>query len=167
MKQNTTVAFGPLMLLGLLVSGCATPSATDGGAAEFLGPGAVNALANPTRIEGWNFQRPDGTIMADPGIRPLELSIAKQLGAILLDDATYSKPARSGGFEHTVGYRVWGGGGESIDVLVSLGNDQVQIKSMGYNGQPISEIAGVTAGHDALVKVARAAFADYKAMGGQ
>jgi hypothetical protein len=165
MKVSTT-AFASLMLLGLLVSGCAARPAADEGAAGFLGAGPVSVLSNPTRVEGWNFQRADGTIAADTGIRPLDISIAKQLSVILLNDATYRAPAGSGGFEHAVGYRIWSGG-DSIDVLVSFANDQVQVKSMGYNGQPMSEIAGVTAGHDALVKVARSAFPDFKAPAGK
>ena len=53
-----------------------------------------------------------------------------------------------------------------IDVMLSLGNDQVQIKSMGSaGGQPISQSAGVTAAHDALAGVARKAFPELKVPG--
>jgi hypothetical protein len=163
MKVATiTTSLFSMMLLGLSVGGCATRPSADEAAAEFLGAGPVNVLSNPTRVEGWNFQRPDGSIMSDPTIRPLDLSVAKQLGAILLDGGTYRLPARSGGFAHAVGYRVWRGG-ESVDVFVSFANDQVQVKSMGNGGQPISEVAGVTAAHDALVGVAKKAFPEFKA----
>jgi len=155
-----------LMLLGVLVvvSGCATPQEGDVAAVEFLGAGPVHILSDPSRVEGWNFQRADGSTMSDAPLRPLDVSIGKQLGKILLDDATYRKPARDGAFEHTVGFRLWRGG-ESIDVMLSLENDQVQIKSMGNNGQPISQSAGVTAAHDALVGVAKKAFGELKTPG--
>ena len=154
-----------LMLIGVLVvGGCASPKEGDVAAVEFLGPGPVNILSDPSRVEGWNFQRADGSIMTDAPLRPLDVSIGKQLGKILLDDATYRKPARDGAFEHTVGFRLWRGG-ESIDVMLSLENDQVQIKSMGNNGQPISQSAGVTAAHDALVGVAKKAFGELKTPG--
>ena len=154
-----------LLVLGagvLLMSGCATPKEGDVGAVEFLGPGPVNILSDPSRVEGWNFQRADGSITSDAPLRPLDVSIGKELGAILLNDATYRRPAQDGAFEHTVGFRVWRGG-ESIDVMLSLGNDQVQVKTMGGAGQPISQLAGVTAAHDELVRVARKAFPELKA----
>lgn len=157
-----------LMVLGVLVvavvSGCATPQEGDVAAVEFLGPGPVSVLSDPSRVEGWNFQRADGSVMTDAPLRPLDVSIGKELGKILLDDATYRKPAREGAFEHTVGFRVWRGS-ESIDVMLSFGNDQVQVKTMGGAGQPISQTAGVTAAHDALVGVARKAFGEMKAAG--
>jgi hypothetical protein len=156
-----------LMLLGLLVvvvSGCAAPRQEELVSAEFLGPGPVNTLSDPSRVEGWNFQRADGSIMADAPLRPLDVSIGKQLGAILLNDATYRTPARDGAFEHTVGFRIWRGN-ESIDVMLSLGNDQVQVKTMGGSGQPISQLAGVTVAHEELVGVARKAFPELKAAG--
>jgi hypothetical protein len=154
-----------LMVLGVLVvSGCAAPREGDVAAVEFLGPGPVNILSDPSRVEGWNFQRADGSVMTDAPLRTLDVSIGKELGAILLNDATYRKPAREGAFEHTVGFRIWRGS-ESIDVMLSLGNDQVQVKTMGGGGQPISQSAGVTAAHDALVGVAKKAFAELKAPG--
>jgi hypothetical protein len=157
-----------LMLLGVLVvvvSGCAAPRQEDVVAEDFLGAGPVHILSDPSRVEGWNFQRADGSIMADAPLRPLDVSIGKEVGKILLNDATYRTPARDGAFEHTVGFRLWRGG-ESIDVMLSLGNDQVQIKSMGSaGGQPISQSAGVTAAHDALAGVARKAFPELKVPG--
>jgi hypothetical protein len=164
MKSTTTTL---LMLLGVLVvvvSGCAAPRQEELVAEEFLGPGPVNILSDPSRVEGWNFQRADGSIMADAPPRPLDVSVGKELGKILLNDATYQKPARDGAFEHTVGFRIWRGN-ESIDVMLSLGNDQVQVKTMGGSGQPISQLAGVTAAHDALVGVAKKAFPELKVAG--
>jgi hypothetical protein len=165
MKFTTTPL---LMLLGVLavvvVSGCAAPRQEDLVAEDFLGAGPVHILSDPSRVEGWNFQRADGSIMADAPLRPLDVSVGKELGKILLNDSTYRQPARDGAFEHTVGFRIWRGS-ESIDVILSLGNDQVQIKSMGNNGQPISQSAGVTAAHDALVGVARKAFPELKVGG--
>jgi hypothetical protein len=159
--MKSTITSLLTLLAVLVVGGCATPKEGDVAAVEFLGPGPVNILSEPSRVEGWNFQRADGSIMTDAPLRPLDISVGKELGKILLNDATYRKPARDGAFEHTVGFRVWRGG-ESIDVMLSFGNDQVQVKTMGSAGQPISQLAGVTAAHDALVGVARRAFPELK-----
>jgi hypothetical protein len=152
-----------VLVLGLSLCGCAaTPPQNDTGAVEFLGAAAVDILAAPTRIEGWNFQRPNGTLTSDPGIRELDLPIAKQLADILLNGETYSLPSRPGGFERHVGFRIYRGS-ESIDVLISFANDQMLVKYLAYNGQPTTSLAGVTAARDALLRVAHDAFPDYKA----
>ena len=160
MLLGMKLTIASLLMLGggiLLLSGCAAPKEGEVSAVEFLGPGPVNILADPSRVEGWNFQRPDGSIMTDAPPRPLDVSIGKELGAILLKDGTYRLPARDGAFEHTVGFRI-SRGAESIDVILSFGNDQVQVKAMGGAGQPISQSAGVTAAHNALAGVAKKAF---------
>ena len=149
-----------LIFLGVFIVliGCRAPQVGNVSSVEFLGPGPVNILSDPSRVEGWNFQRADGSIMTEAPLRPLDVSIAKELGAILLKDGTYRLPAREGAFEHTVGFRIWRAS-ESIDVMLSFGNDQVQVKTgSGGGATPISQTAGVTAAHDALVGVAKKAF---------
>jgi hypothetical protein len=151
-----------VLVLGLSLCGCAAaPPRNETGAIEFLGAAAVDILAAPTRIEGWNFQRPDGTLTTDPAIRELDLSIAKQLADILLNEETYRLPSRPGGFERHVGFRIYRGS-ESIDILFSFANDQMLVKYLAFNGQPTSSLAGVTAARDALLRVAHNAFPDYK-----
>jgi hypothetical protein len=154
--------FSVVLLMGVFLCGCSDQIAVDRAAADYLGAGAVHVLSEPSKIEGWNFQRGDGTIASDPPIRPLNLSVAKEVGAILLSQETYRSPARGGGFAHDVGYRIWRGD-ESVDVLVSFGNDQVQLKYRAYNGQQSSSFASVTAGRDRLIRVAQEAYSDYKA----
>jgi hypothetical protein len=151
-----------VLVLGLSLFGCAaTPPRNETGAVEFLGAAAVDILAAPTRIEGWNFQRPDGTLTSDPGIRTLELPIAKQLADVLLNGETYRLPSRPGGFERHVGFRVYRGS-ESIDIFFSFANDQMLVKYLAFNGQPTTSLAGVTAARDALLRVVHNAFPDYK-----
>ena len=148
---------GALLLLG----GCAHKG--DEGAeasANFLGPNAVYVLQAPTRVEGWNFQRGDGSTASDPGIRPLDAKIGKRLADVLLAGGTYSKPAGLGGFEPAVGYRVWREN-QSVDVLCSFVNDQVLVKYPAYNGNPTSATAGTTAARGELLKIAHEAFPDY------
>jgi hypothetical protein len=151
-----------LVVLGLSLSGCAATSPPNQTAAvEFLGAAAVDILDAPTRIEGWNFQRPDGTLTSDPGIRTLDLPIAKQLADILLDGQTYRLPSRPGGFERHVGFRVYRGS-ESIDVFFSFANDQMLVKYLAFNGQPTTSLAGITAARDPLLRVVHNAFPEYK-----
>ncbi len=151
-----------VLVLGLSLCGCAaTPPRNETGAIEFLGAAAVDILAAPTRIEGWNFQRPDGTLTSDPGIRELDLPIAKQLADVLLNGETYRLPSRPGGFERHVGFRVYRGS-ESIDIFISFANDQMLVKYLAFNGQPTTSLAGITAARDALLDVVHTAFPDYK-----
>lgn len=146
---------------GVVLCGCAKSGQADRAAAEFLGPGAVHVLERPTKVEGWNFQRPDGSIASEPPIRPLDLAVARELRAVVLDEDAYRTPARGGAFERAVGFRVWRGD-QSVDVLLSLANDQMLLKYLAYNGQPTSSLAGVGAARDRLIKVARAAFPEYR-----
>jgi hypothetical protein len=166
MLRDMKLIFAALVFGAFFAGGCARTQRDDQTAAEFLGPGAVYVLQAPTRIEGWNFQRPDGTIASDPAIRPLDLSIARDLAAILLNEQTYRQPARGGAFERTVGYRVWRDNG-SVEVLVSFNNDQLLLKYLAYNGQPTTSLAGASAAHDALLQVTRKAFPDYKPTSGR
>jgi hypothetical protein len=149
---------GTLLLLG----GCAHRG-EDGteASANFLGPNAVYILSAPTRIEGWNFQRGDGSTASDPGLRPLDAKIGKELAKVLLAGNTYSKPAGLGGFEPAVGYRVWREN-QSADVICSFANDQVLLKYPAYNGNPTSATAGTTAARAELLKIAHDAFPDYR-----
>jgi len=154
------VAFSTFVLL--TVCGCSTtPPADTAGAELALGPSPVYVLSAPTRIEGWNFVRPDGSMMTDAPIRQLDKSLAKELAGVLLDGNSYRLPARGGGFERTVGFQVWRND-RSIEFYFSFGNDQMLIKDMGYTGQPVMTTLGVTAAHDALMAIARKAFPDFK-----
>src|SRR5258705_939193 len=149
--MKPTIASSMLMLLALSFCGCAaTPPRNETGAVEFLGAAAVDILGAPTRIEGWNFQRPDGTLTSDPAIRELDLPIAKQLAEILLNGDTYSLPSRPGGFERHVGFRIYRGS-DSIDVFISFANDQMLVKYLVYKGQPTTSLAGVNAAPDSLL----------------
>src|SRR5258706_3025542 len=122
-----------VLVLGLSLCGCAaTPPRNETGAIEFLGAAAVDILAAPTRIEGWNFQRPDGTLTSDPGIRELDLPIAKQLADVLLNGETYRLPSRPGGVERHVGFLVYRWS-ESIDIFISFANDQMLVKYLAFN----------------------------------
>ena len=61
MKQSLAV------LVALLVCGCASSNQRDQEAdGAYPGAEVAHILAAPTRVEGWNFVRPDGTIITDP-----------------------------------------------------------------------------------------------------
>ena len=151
-----------LVVMAMLPCGCAAPEQTGTRANDFLGASASSILAAPTRVEGWNFTRPDGSIMADAPLEPLDISIARELGAILRGDKTYSEPSGSGSFQHSVGFRVWRGG-EAVDVILSFGNDQMEVRSPATNGSATSSFAGFTAVRDQLAKLAHKAFPEVNA----
>jgi hypothetical protein len=151
-----------LLVMAMLPCGCAAPQQTGTRASDFLGASAASILAAPTRVEGWNFTRPDGSIMADAPIEPLDVSIGRELGAILRSDQTYRLPAGGGGFQHSVGFRVWSGS-EAVDVILSLGNDQMEVRYPANNGSATSSFAGVTAARDQLAKLAHKAFPQFNA----
>ncbi|HEY7118071.1 MAG TPA: hypothetical protein VH475_15895 [Tepidisphaeraceae bacterium] len=161
--KRSTAGVPVLLLLGLLTTGCSKPVDTqaDQAAMDFLGSNAVYVLSNPTKLEGWNFQRPDGSMASEAPIRLLDAGLAKELGKILLDGETYKVPARSGSFEKVVGYRVTRAN-QSVELYFSFGNDQMLVKYPGYTGQATTSTAGVTAAHERLVKLAQRAFGDYK-----
>ena len=153
-----------VMLLALLVCGCSSTGdkADRAAASDLLGPNAVYVLSGPTRVEGWNFQRPDGSIATDPQVRQLPTSVGRDLGKVLLDGATYKEPARGGGFERAVGYRVWRGN-QNVELYLSFANDQVYVKYPGPAGQSVSTSAGFTGGRDKLLRISEKAFPDYEA----
>jgi hypothetical protein len=151
-----------VLLIGLVVCGCgSTNQEEQGRGGAYPGAEVSHVLAAPTRVEGWNFVRPDGTIMTDPPIRLLDLSVAKELGSIVLDSNTYRELSRGGGFVPSVGFRVWRDE-QSVDVILSLGNDQMMMKYTTMTGQPTTSLASVTAAHDRLMRLARKAFPDYQ-----
>lgn len=131
-------------------------------AADVLGPAAVYVLSDPTRVEGWNFQRPDGSIAADPPIQQLKPSTGKALAQVLLDPATYKEYARGGAFEKAVGFRVWRGD-QNVELYLSFNNDQLYQKHSGYTGGVTSSSAGFTNARDELLAVVHEAFPGYKA----
>jgi uncharacterized protein YceK len=150
------------LLVALLASGCASNNQRDQEAqGTYPGAEVSHILAAPTRVEGWNFVRPDGTIMTDPPIRLLELSAGKELASIVLDSNTYRELSRGGGFVPSVGFRVWRGN-QSADVILSLGNDQMMLRYPTMTGQPTTSLASVTAAHDRLMRLAQKAFPDYQ-----
>ena len=144
-----------------MLVGCGGPQNADRAAAEFLGPESVYVLMAPDRVQGWNFQRPDGSIMSDPPIRLLDPAIGRELAGILLDQDSYRHPAGGGAFERSVGFRVWRGR-EYVDVYPSFANDQVSIKYAGQTASPTSTLAGVRAARDRLLAVAKRAFPEYR-----
>src|SRR4051812_4908669 len=103
MKQ-TPARFLTLLVSALTLAGCAKDKPVDKAAGEYLGPATVHVIARPTRVEGWNFQRPDMSIASDPPIRDLDPSIGQELANILKDSSTFSQPARGGAFEKSVGF---------------------------------------------------------------
>lgn len=150
------------LALLLIVTGCANNRpVADEGARRVLGYYAANVLANPTRIEGWNFAAPSGVSYADPLVRPLDISIAQELRNILFDDRTFERPGR-GAFRRSVGFRVYSGT-DSVEVLLSLSSDDIIIKTQGDTTQPTSVSAGVTNARDQLASLAKRAFPDYPA----
>lgn len=151
-----------LIVMAMLPCGCAAPQETGTRANDFLGSSVTSILSAPTRVEGWNFTRPDGSLMADAPLQPLDLSIARELGSLLQRDQTYSLPPGSGSFRHSVGFRVWSGG-EAADVILSFANNQLEVKYPAANGSGTSSFAGFTAAHDALAKLAHKAFPEFNA----
>src|SRR5437764_14541994 len=93
------------LLVALLASGCVSNNQMDQEAqGAYPGAEVSHILAAPTRVEGWNFVRPDGTIMTDPPIRLLDLSARKELASIVRDSNTYRELSRGGGFVPSVGF---------------------------------------------------------------
>ena len=166
--KHTTAAAALMIAWCMGVCGCSSSgSATkdkpaDRGAVDLLGPSVAYVLANPTRVEGWNFQRPDGSIATDPGIQPLKASVGKDLARVLLEEETYRLPPRGGGFERAVGFLVWRGD-QNAEIYLSFANDQLYLKYPGYAGTPTSRSAGFTNARAELLRVAEAAFPGYKA----
>jgi hypothetical protein len=155
-----SIAWLPLVIGMMGLSGCAAPQQADRRANDFLGASAASILASPTRVEGWNFQREDGSVMTDAPLQSLVLSIARELSTLLRSDQTYRLPARAGAFEHSVGFRIWSGT-EAIDVVLSFGNDQLEVKYPAVNGPSTSSFAGFTAARDAMAQVAHKAFPNF------
>jgi hypothetical protein len=138
-------------------AGCATtPKDADKPAQEFLGMHAVNVLAEPTKVEGWNYNAPDGTSYSDPAAKPLDLSFARELRDILYDGDTYAKRGH-GTFNRSFGFRVHRGA-QSIEVIVSLSNDTVLIKTLAPTGLPVTTSASAGGAHAKLANLAKRAF---------
>jgi hypothetical protein len=157
--KHTTAA---LIVLAFLICGCSSNKKDVEPAADVLGPAAVYVLSDPTRVEGWNFQRPDGSIAGDPPIQQVKKSVGKDLGRVLLDPATYKEYARGGAFERAVGFRVWRGD-QNVEIYLSFANDQLYLKHPGYTGGTTSSSAGFTNARDELLTVVHEAFPGYKA----
>ena len=152
---SATVA--TLIAVMTLAGGCATaPKDPDKPAQEFLGMHAVNVLADPDKIEGWNYNAPDGTSYSDPAAKPLDLSFAKELRAILYDGDTYAKRGH-GSFSRSFGFRIHRGA-QTIEVIVSLANDSILIKTMAPTGLPVTTSASAGGAHAKLANLAKRAF---------
>ena len=162
MNRTSASATALIVLSSLWVCGCSSNKKDVEPAADVLGPAAVYVLSDPTRVEGWNFQRPDGSIASDPAIQQLKTSTGKELAKILLDPATFKEYARGGAFERAVGYRVWRGD-QNVEIYLSFNNDQLYLKHPGYSGGVTSSSAGFTNARDELLTVTHEAFPGYKA----
>ena len=165
MKHNTAAVAVAVIVAVCCRGGGGCGSATkekqeDQQAANLLGPAATYVLSDPTRVDGWNFQRPDGSIATDPQIQQLKTSTGKDLAKVLLDGDTYKLPARGGGFERAVGYRVWRGS-DNVEIYLSFANDQMYIKYPGATAGGSS--LGFTNAREALLKVSQQAFPNYNA----
>jgi hypothetical protein len=158
--MKTPARFLTLFIAALIV-GCGNDKPVDKAAGEYLGPATVHVIARPTRVEGWNFQRPDMSIASDPPIRDLDPSIGQELANVLKDSSTFGQPARLGAFERSVGFRLYRED-QSVDVILSFNNDQALIRSGGYTGQPGTSIAGVTGARARLLALAKRAFPDFQ-----
>jgi hypothetical protein len=128
---------------------------------DILGPGGVFVLQDLSRVEGWNFQRPDGTVVTDPPTQALDVSAGKEVAKVLLDRDTYKLPARGGAFERAVGYRFWRGD-QNVEVYLSFNNDQMYIKYPGPGGAPSTSI-GFTSARDAMLRAVHKSFPGYRA----
>ena len=163
--KPTTAAAVAVIVCCLGVCGCSSAKKekkADQGAANVLGPAATFVLSDPSRVEGWNFQREDGTIATDPQIQELKVSTGKDLAKVLLDGDTYTVPARGGAFERAVGYRVWRAN-QNVEIYLSFANDQLYLKYPGSGGTATSRSLGFTNAREALLRVSQKAFPGYKA----
>ncbi len=152
-----TLGYSTLTLIVAMVSaGCASNSNPDMSASNFLGLQAVNVLSNPSRVEGWNYRAPDGTSYSEPAPHALDMSFAMELRGILFDENTYTKTS-NGTYHRSVGFRIWRGH-QSVDVLLSFGNDTIIIKSLGPSGAPVAQTASCANAHDKLLALAKRAF---------
>jgi hypothetical protein len=162
--MNRTLGAASLGLLAclLVVSGCGGGAGqADRVAADFLGPETVYVLSAPDRVQGWNFQRPDGSIAGDPPIRTLDRAVGEELGKVLLREETYKTPAGGGGFERAVGFKLWRGG-QSVEVYLSFVNDLMYLRYGGLGGSQPTSFSGVGAAHDELLRLAKRAFPEYR-----
>jgi hypothetical protein len=165
MKPITAAAVVAVILCCALVGGCSSvhkDKKADEEVGDILGPGAVFVLSDPSRVQGWNFQRPDGTVITDPPLQELDASVGKDLGKVLLDRDTYALPARGGGFERAVGYR-FSREGQVVEFYLSFNNDQVYVKYPGASGAAWSTSIGFTNARDAVLRAVHKAFPGYKA----
>jgi hypothetical protein len=149
-----------------LVGGCSSAHKEEKaqqGVGDVLGPGAVFVLSDPSRVQGWNFQRPDGTIITDPQVQELDVSAGTDLAKVLLDRDTYALPARGGAFERAVGYR-FSREGQSVEFYLSFNNGQVYVKYPGPSGAGASSWSvGFTNARDAVLRAVHKTFPGYKA----
>ena len=167
MKHITALATIALFVCCSCLVGCSSAhkeQKAQEDVGDVLGPGAVYVLADPSRVEGWNFQRPDGTIITDPAIQELSDSAGKDMAKVLLDRDTYALPARGGSFERAVGYRVWRAQ-QYVEFYLSFSNDQVYVKYPGPGGSTSSTSAGFTGARDAVLRAVHKAFPGYRAPG--
>jgi hypothetical protein len=165
MKHITAAAAIALIVCCSCLGGCSSAhkeKKAQEDVGDVLGPGAVFVLSEPSRVEGWNFQRPDGTVITDPAIQELTDSAGKDIAKVLLDPDTYQLPARGGGFERAVGYRVWRAE-QYVEFYLSFNNDQVYVKYPGPGGAASSTSAGFTNGRDAMLRAVHKAFPGYRA----
>jgi hypothetical protein len=154
-----------LLAFALCLGGCGgKEKQPDTVAADVLGPNPVFILQYPTRVEGWNFQRPDGSIASDPPLHLLDKGLGRDLAKVLLAETTYATGGGSGAFERAVGYRMWRDD-QSLDVILSFNNDQAQIKYGGYTNQPGANLVGIGKGRKDLLDITRKAFPEYRPPG--
>lgn len=156
---SRTLGFSTVAMIVTLVlaGGCAnTRNQADRPAQDFLGLHAINVLAEPTSVEGWNYHAPDGTSYSDPAPKKLDMAYAAELRDILFDANTYAKPGY-GGFNRSVGFRIFRGN-QTVELLVSFSNDSLLIKTLGPTGQPVTTSTSAAGARDRLMALAKRAF---------
>lgn len=116
----------PLLFLALLLpllGGCQET------AKNFLGRTGTIVLRQPTKIEAWRIHGGQGTPEIASPAKELNVDLARQLAALMLDSKTYSFDSAKGCmFEPAVGFRIWRDK-RSIDVILCFHCTELKLVS--------------------------------------
>lgn len=116
----------PILLLSLflpMITGCQET------ASKFLGRTGVVVLRQPTKIEAWRIQGGRGAPQTALPAKELDIAVAQQLAAILLDSGTYDfESAKACTFDPAVGFRIWHDK-RSIEIILCFHCNQLKLVS--------------------------------------